>query len=247
MSWSASTSTARTGTPSGKQRAATDPPRCRTIADWGRRRLLRLAEDGENFYRDLTWLCLHQHGAFNSPVWFNVGLHHQYGVTGAKCNWHWDNRDGQAASRRTRTSSPGSACFIQSVGDNMEDIMRWRPARRCSSSSARAPAPIFRPSARIARSSPAAASPRGRCRSCGSTTRSPRSSSRAARRAAPPRCSRSRSGTPTSRVHRVQVEGREEGTCSDREAGTRRTSTAKPTARSSSRTPTSRSASPMSS
>src|SRR5215475_2993162 len=63
----------------------------RTIADWGiRDGYFSSADDGERFYRDLTWLCLHQHGAFNSPVWFNVGLFHQYGVKGAQCNWHWD-------------------------------------------------------------------------------------------------------------------------------------------------------------
>ena len=50
---------------------------------------------------------------------------------------------------------------------------------------------------RIAKSSPAAASPRARCRSCGFTTRSRRWSRAAARPAAPPRCSRSRSGIPT--------------------------------------------------
>src|SRR5882724_2093723 len=31
------------------------------------------AEAAETFYDELTWLCLNQHGAFNSPVWFNVG------------------------------------------------------------------------------------------------------------------------------------------------------------------------------
>ena len=41
----------------------------RTIADWGLQDgYFASAEDGERFYRDLTWLCLHQHGAFNSPV-----------------------------------------------------------------------------------------------------------------------------------------------------------------------------------
>src|SRR5438270_13354662 len=46
----------------------------RTIADWGLNDgYFATAEDGETFYRELTWLCLHQHGAFNSPVWFNVG------------------------------------------------------------------------------------------------------------------------------------------------------------------------------
>ena len=40
----------------------------RTIADWGiEDGYFASPEDGENFYRELTWLCLNQHGAFNSP------------------------------------------------------------------------------------------------------------------------------------------------------------------------------------
>ena len=51
----------------------------RTITDWGKEDgYFDTAEDAERFYRDLTWLCLHQVGSFNSPVWFNVGLFQQY-------------------------------------------------------------------------------------------------------------------------------------------------------------------------
>ena len=98
----------------------------RTIADWGiEDGYFATAADGERFYRDLTWLCLHQHGAFNSPVWFNVGLYHQYGVSGAKCNWHWDTKTKQTHQPENPYEFPqGSACFIQSVGDNMENIMQ---------------------------------------------------------------------------------------------------------------------------
>jgi len=98
----------------------------RTIADWGTASgYFATAEDGERFYRDLSWLCLHQHGAFNSPVWFNVGLHHCYGVEGTKCNWHW-NRDTCAVEMPDNPYEfpQASACFIQSCDDNMEDIMR---------------------------------------------------------------------------------------------------------------------------
>ena len=97
----------------------------RTITDWGLEDgYFASADDGERFYRDLSWLCLHQHGAFNSPVWFNVGLYHQYGVEGAPCNWRWD----PIAQDVVRPENPyeypqGSACFIQHVQDNMEDIM----------------------------------------------------------------------------------------------------------------------------
>jgi len=97
----------------------------RTIADWGLEDgYFASADDGERFYRDLSWLCLHQHGAFNSPVWFNVGLYHQYGVTGAKCNWRWDPQTRDVVQPENPYEFPqGSACFIQHVDDNMEDIM----------------------------------------------------------------------------------------------------------------------------
>ncbi|GAB4128764.1 vitamin B12-dependent ribonucleotide reductase [Thermopirellula anaerolimosa] len=98
---------------------------CRTIADWGiADGVFHSAEDGERFYRELAWLCLHQHAAFNSPVWFNVGLYHQYGIRGAACNWRWDAAANQAVQPENPYEYPqASACFIQSVQDNMEDIM----------------------------------------------------------------------------------------------------------------------------
>jgi ribonucleoside-diphosphate reductase alpha chain len=97
----------------------------RTIADWGiKDGYFTSAEDGERFYRDLSWLCIHQHGAFNSPVWFNVGLFNEYGVSGAPCNWRWDEATRDVVQPDNPYEYPqGSACFIQSVQDNMEDIM----------------------------------------------------------------------------------------------------------------------------
>ncbi len=100
----------------------------RTITDCGiRDGYFATPADAERYYNDLTWLCLNQHGAFNSPVWFNVGLHHEYGVgKGAgKGNWYYNHRTGQAERAATQYEYPqGSACFIQSVSDTMEDIMR---------------------------------------------------------------------------------------------------------------------------
>lgn len=100
---------------------------CRTIADWGTQDGYFSKEDGETFFNELTWLCINQYGAFNSPVWFNVGLYHQYGVgkDSAKGNWFYNRKTGQAERANTQYEYPqGSACFIQSVQDNMEDIMR---------------------------------------------------------------------------------------------------------------------------
>jgi ribonucleoside-diphosphate reductase alpha chain len=100
---------------------------CRTIADWGIADGYFSKEAGEIFYDELTWLCVNQYGAFNSPVWFNVGLFHQYGVgkTSAKGNWFYNRQTKEAERAATQYEYPqGSACFIQSVDDNMEDIMR---------------------------------------------------------------------------------------------------------------------------
>lgn len=98
----------------------------RTITDMGAADdIFASNEDAERFYNELTWLCLNQYGAFNSPVWFNVGLFHQKGVEGSEGNYHWS----AAAERPERTMRSyehpqASACFIQSVDDTMEDIMR---------------------------------------------------------------------------------------------------------------------------
>src|SRR2546423_12850270 len=100
----------------------------RTIADWGMADGYSAdAEAVEIFYDELTWLCLNQHGAFNSPVWFNVGLYHQYGIgKGAGAgNYFYNRATGEAERATTQYGNPqGSACFIQSVDDTMEDIMR---------------------------------------------------------------------------------------------------------------------------
>jgi ribonucleoside-diphosphate reductase alpha chain len=100
----------------------------RTIADWGMADgYFADAEVAEIFYDELTWLCLNQHGAFNSPVWFNVGLYHQYGIgKGAGAGNYFYNREtGKAERAASQYEYPqGSACFIQSVDDTMEDIMQ---------------------------------------------------------------------------------------------------------------------------
>jgi ribonucleoside-diphosphate reductase alpha chain len=100
----------------------------RTIADWGLKDgYFADAESAENFYDELTWLCVNQYGAFNSPVWFNCGLWHQYRTGEGKGEGNYFvNRKTRIAERAaTQYEYPQcSACFIQSVDDNMEDIMR---------------------------------------------------------------------------------------------------------------------------
>ena len=77
---------------------------CRTIADWGIKDGYFNKTSGEVFYRELVWLCLNQYGAFNSPVWFNVGLFNQYGIgnNSSRGNWYYNRQTGQAERGQTQ-------------------------------------------------------------------------------------------------------------------------------------------------
>src|SRR5215472_5034810 len=69
-----------------------------TIGRWGRRGNYFLdEEEAETFEAELTHILVHQMAAFNSPVWFNVGVEDR-----PQC----------------------SACFINSVQDDMRSIMQ---------------------------------------------------------------------------------------------------------------------------
>jgi ribonucleoside-diphosphate reductase alpha chain len=71
---------------------------CDTIANWGREGSYFATEaDAQAFQDELTWLVLHQRMAFNSPVWFNIGV--------------------------PGTRPQASACFINSVEDTMDSIL----------------------------------------------------------------------------------------------------------------------------
>jgi ribonucleoside-diphosphate reductase alpha chain len=104
----------------------------RTVSDWGfEQGYFETKDDAERFYDELTWLCVNQYGSFNSPVWFNVGLHHQYGVrdTGGKTISGWNAEGGPDGTGRVEAVDPyerpqASACFIISVEDSIDDI--WK-------------------------------------------------------------------------------------------------------------------------
>ena len=69
-----------------------------TITDWGKKlNYFEVPEDAQVFNHELTYLLLHQRAAFNSPVQFNVGI---------------------------KKNPQCSACFINSVEDSMDSIMK---------------------------------------------------------------------------------------------------------------------------
>jgi len=80
-------------------------------------------EEADTFEAELSYMLLHQIGAFNSPVWFNVGLKHVYGITGQGGNWAIDPKTDQVEPTTDAYSRPqSSACFIQSVEDDLMSI-----------------------------------------------------------------------------------------------------------------------------
>jgi ribonucleoside-diphosphate reductase alpha chain len=99
----------------------------RTIADWGLNAgYFASPEDAEVFYNELAYICLNQYGSFNSPVWFNVGLYHVYGHSStSRTSYCWNDEEQRLMPTNNTYKNPqASACFIQSVDDTIEDIMR---------------------------------------------------------------------------------------------------------------------------
>ncbi len=81
------------------------------------------AADADAFEAELTFMLVHQLGAFNSPVWFNCGLFHQYGIKGSGGNYAVDLQSGKAYLTEDAYTRPQvSACFIQSCNDDLDSI-----------------------------------------------------------------------------------------------------------------------------
>lgn len=94
-----------------------------TLADFGISQGTFDAKNGEVFENELSYLLVTQRGAFNSPVWFNLGLWHEYGIRGSGGNFAW-NSEAQAVREITNNyeSPQCSACFIQSVDDDLMSL-----------------------------------------------------------------------------------------------------------------------------
>jgi len=73
------------------------------IREWGsEQNFFNSEHDAEIFEHELIYALVHQYGAFNSPVWFNLGV--------------------------PGVPQQASACFISGVDDSLEDIMKFQKA-----------------------------------------------------------------------------------------------------------------------
>ena len=81
------------------------------------------AKDLKHFILELRHLMIHQKAAFNSPVWFNVGLFESYGLKSHGEHWAFDFKSKKIKAVENAFARPQcSACFIQSVDDSLEGI-----------------------------------------------------------------------------------------------------------------------------
>jgi ribonucleoside-diphosphate reductase alpha chain len=95
----------------------------RTIRKFGEAHGYFDAETAKIFEDELSFLLITQRGAFNSPVWFNLGLYHEYGIQGSGGNYAWDTTERRIREAKDAYAQPQcSACFIQSAEDDLMGI-----------------------------------------------------------------------------------------------------------------------------
>ncbi|MCC6554413.1 MAG: vitamin B12-dependent ribonucleotide reductase [Polyangiaceae bacterium] len=118
----------------------------RTIREAGERfgGYFASTREADAFEAELSYLLVHQIGAFNSPVWFNCGLFHCYGIEGTGGNFAWNPggvSDGGSPGKPGSAPKPParapdeiiettnayerpqcSACFIQAISDDLMSI-----------------------------------------------------------------------------------------------------------------------------
>ena len=96
-----------------------------TVAQWGvEGGYFRSEEDAKTFHDELTHILVRQKAVFNSPVWFNCGLWHKYHRSTTGSGYYFDPATGGIKKETEAYRHPQcSACFINSVQDNLESIL----------------------------------------------------------------------------------------------------------------------------
>lgn len=80
--------------------------------------------DADNFKHQLDYYLVNQYASFNSPVWFNCGISRYADGADGTC-YRYDAALGDiTCSPASYTYPQCSACFIQSVDDDMDSLMQ---------------------------------------------------------------------------------------------------------------------------
>lgn len=75
------------------------------------------------FVEEIKFILYSQKAAFNSPVWFNLGLKESYNLKSINERFAWDYKTRKVALVHDAYLRPQtSACFIQSIEDSLESI-----------------------------------------------------------------------------------------------------------------------------
>lgn len=86
-------------------------------------------EQAKILKEEIAAICLNQLAVFNSPVWFNVGIQEYDKNAGGVSAYVWDSVSNSAIRSNKQSDRPQcSACFIQSIHDDMESIMEVQVA-----------------------------------------------------------------------------------------------------------------------
>ncbi len=85
--------------------------------------LLKNNVEENSFCEELKYLMYSQKAAFNSPVWFNLGLKEAYSLSSKSDHFAWNFKKNKIESYHDAYLRPQcSACFIQSIDDSLESI-----------------------------------------------------------------------------------------------------------------------------
>lgn len=86
-------------------------------------KIFRTKKQADLFGKELKFILLTQKASFNSPVWFNCGLFQSYGIETDSEHFYFDIKKKKVMPVTGVYKRPQvSACFIQKVGDDLEDI-----------------------------------------------------------------------------------------------------------------------------
>lgn len=94
-----------------------------TLSEQGIKMKYFSTKEAEVFANELAFILYSQKAAFNSPVWFNVGLSSRYKIKSPAHMFAWDEKKKKIVEIQDGYLRPqASACFIQSIDDSIEGI-----------------------------------------------------------------------------------------------------------------------------